>query len=190
LNKEAEGISLLEINKSSFKKGENILNGQEEDNSEILRIEKLEKMINSLNGSVNDMNNELKMLKNSIYRNRRTRNRSDIDLSKDIIKSDNSEKMENSEKPTEKSSEKSSEKSQQKNGTKNNQNLLKMKTFNDLSLDLNSLKAQKAENDTNNDDEFLQNLFQGQNRKPTKDKDDKAKQQILDMINNLKKAGN
>ena len=87
---------------------------------EINKIERLENMIQNLSGSVETMNEELKKLKNSVINKNTNNQNSKIDredkiswenINKKIIKSSNQQKS-----------------------------VLKMKTFNDLQLDLNSLK--------------------------------------------------
>lgn len=137
-------ISLIELN--SIKKEPRFFdshkNSRDEETAaeqaELKRIEKLEKMMESLNGNVQIMNEELKILKSSIYK----KHSGDQNLINRKI----------NEKRNNVASRKSEFKIPQK------ENRLKMKTFNDLELDLNSEKIREKNIDIKQED-FLKNIL-------------------------------
>lgn len=158
----------IETSKSKDSLKEDIAANSEE--SELKRIEKLEQMIENLNGSVKSMNEELKMLKNSIYRKRnlhpensdkgqKQKSGIDFDLINKTITANKSEKP----------------------------SVLKMKTFNDLQLDLSNLiKTDKKKE--NNGDFLNENSNIDENSQSTFKKDDAEK--LYELINKLKNEKN
>lgn len=142
-------ISLIELN--SIKKEPRFFDSQnnsrdeetaaaQAEQAELKRIEKLEKMMESLNGNVQIMNEELKILKSSIYKKHSG--------DQNLINRKINEKRNTFNAVNRKSEFKIPQK----------ENRLKMKTFNDLELDLNSEKSREKNIDIKQED-FLKNIL-------------------------------
>jgi hypothetical protein len=129
-----KGISLIELNNEKIKLQPN---GDDKE-TELNRIEKLEKMMENLNGSVKSMTEELKSLKSAI--NKKNNNK---DINMDIINKTLNFNQNKNDKPS----------------------ILKMKTFNDLQLDINNLIKTDV---NNNDNEFLSHTNSDNTKEKTK----------------------
>jgi hypothetical protein len=145
---EKDRISLIELNSNDLvkKKEPRFFSNQknsndEETEAELKRIEKLEKMMESLSGNVQIMNEELKMLKSSIYKKQSG--------DQNLINRKINENRKNNVNSTNRISE---------SKIPHKENRLKMKTFNDLELDLNLSKSQGSHNDIKQED-FLKNIL-------------------------------
>jgi len=147
------GTNFVELTKNDNTNTQILKKDDEEElDVEYERIEKLEKMMESLSGNVRTMDEELKMLKNSINKKR--------NIKGNVSKESNVNRV-NAKQNTNNDINNSS------NVYKNNEkkkSVLKMKTFNDLELNLNLIntntKIKKDNNKDLNDMDFLKNIIQ------------------------------
>lgn len=164
-----QGISLIELQHRN-KDNQKLLGENDDTEDEFkLRVEKLEKMMQSLTGNVKIMNEEIQLLKTSVNK-------------KKNIKLDSI----NFRIPTGPNQNQNQNKS---NNINNSNNVLKMKTFNDLELDL---KLVNAENNKKNKDLDLKNILNQNHLKKNKEEDKeftimdiKDKQKVLVILLNL-----